>query len=63
MPGDSVLIDLHPMHQQVAAHLKLLRAGTPANDKTRRAIEVLEKCMKELSEITCDHMGVFVTFK
>ena len=62
MPDDSFLVDLHPMHQQVDAHLKLLLAGMPADEKTRRAIEALKQCQKALSEITCSGMGVDVTY-
>jgi len=63
VPDDSFLVNLHPMHLQVEAHLKLLQAGTPADDKTRRAIEALKTCQKVLSEITCSGMGVFIKFK
>jgi hypothetical protein len=55
-----VRIDLHPMHLQVGANLKLLRAAKPS-DQTKRAIAALEKVEAALVG-ACSGMGVDVTF-
>ncbi|PYR61285.1 MAG: hypothetical protein DMF91_10105 [Acidobacteria bacterium] len=63
MPDDSVKVDLHPMHLQVLAHLAILQAGTPADEKGKRAIDALKQCDAALRAITCSGMGVFINFK
>jgi hypothetical protein len=63
VPDDPVKIDLHPMHLQVLAHLAILKAGTPTDDKAKRAIDALTQCDAALRSITCSGMGVFINFK
>jgi hypothetical protein len=62
VPDDPVKVDLHPMHLQVLAHLAILQAGVPADDKAKRAIDALKQCDTALRNITCSGMGVFVSF-
>jgi hypothetical protein len=64
----TVTIDLHPMHEQVRAHLEFLRTAGPTGDKEER--EVLERALRvlatvdeQLKTIQCWHMGVRVIFK
>jgi len=55
-----VKIDLDPMHKQVGANLKLLRAAKQTA-ATKKAIAALEKVEAALVG-ACDGMGIEVTF-
>jgi len=64
----TMTVDLHPMHMQIAAHLKFLEAVAPVRDQEEsatfeRALEVLRRVDKDLQTIMCRHMGIRVVFK
>jgi hypothetical protein len=58
-----VRVDLHPMYDQVLANIALLEAGSPADDVTSRALEVLKNVDNQLRSIFCGGMGVFVYYR
>jgi hypothetical protein len=60
---EKLLVNLHPMHEQVLANLELLKAATQGDPVIKLAIEVLTKVDLDLKRIGCWHMGVYVTFK